>query len=70
MPAGRLRKDDTYAPGTLFRNVTDALEAMTKRAMEVNRGSRDGVAPTSVSANGARRARRNGRQKTKQRGDP
>ncbi len=58
MPAGRLHKDGTYATGTLFRKVTDALEAMTKRAMEVNRGSRDGVAPTSVAANGNRRAKR------------
>jgi predicted ATP-dependent protease len=57
VPAGKLRKDDTYPEGTVFRKVTDALEAMTKRAMEVNRGSRDGVAPTSVSPNGAGRDR-------------
>jgi predicted ATP-dependent protease len=50
--AGNVRKDGTYAAGTLFRKVTDALEAMTRRAMEVNRGSREAVAPTSVSANG------------------
>ncbi len=63
LPAGRLRKNGTYAEGTLFRKVTDTLEAMTQRAIEVNRGTRDGVAPTSVSPDGARRAGRNGRQK-------
>jgi predicted ATP-dependent protease len=68
VPAGKLRKDDTYAEGTVFRKVTDALEAMTKRAMEVNRGSRDGVAPTSVSPNGSGRDRtpaRGGRRSRK-----
>ena len=59
MPAGRLRKDGTYRPGTLFRQVTDALEAMTQRAMEVNRGiSRDGVSPTSVTPEASRASRR------------
>ena len=58
VPAGRLRKDGTYAPETLFRKVTDALEAMTKRAMEVNRGAREPVAPTSVAADGARKVER------------
>jgi predicted ATP-dependent protease len=58
VPAGRLRKDGTYAPETLFRKVTDALEAMTKRAMEVNRGAREPVAPTSVAADGAKRTER------------
>ena len=65
MAAGKLRKDCTYAEGTLFRKVTDTLEAMTQRAIEVNRGARDGVAPTSVSANGTRRARRDGREAQK-----
>ena len=65
MAAGKLRKDGTYAEGTLFRKVTDTLEAMTQRAIEVNRGARDGVAPTSVSANGTRRARRDGREAQK-----
>lgn len=58
MAAGKLRKDGTYADGTLFRKVTDTLEAMTKRAMEVNRGAREPVAPTSVAADGARKADR------------
>jgi hypothetical protein len=49
VPAGKLRKDGTYAEGTLFRKVTEALEAMTKRAMEVNRGGRGNVSPTSVA---------------------
>jgi predicted ATP-dependent protease len=39
MPAGKARKDGTYAEGTLFRKVTDALEAMTRRAIEVNRAA-------------------------------
>lgn len=56
-PAGKLRPDGVYPPGSVFRAVTDALEAMTKRAMEVNRGARDGVAPTSVSPDGAARER-------------
>ena len=34
MPAGRARKDGTYSEGTLFRRVTDSLEAMTRRAVE------------------------------------
>jgi len=77
MPAGKLRKDGSYPEGTLFRKVTDMLEELTKRAMEVNRGSREPLAPTSVSANGARddktakkgekppkRERRNGKRRT------
>ena len=56
VPAGRLRKDGTYPDGTMFRKVTDALAAMTKRAMEVNRGSRGDVAPTSVATDGAKPA--------------
>jgi predicted ATP-dependent protease len=56
-PAGKLRADGTYAPGTLFRKVTEALEAMTKRAMEVNRGTRETIAPTSVSPNGGKGAK-------------
>jgi predicted ATP-dependent protease len=39
MPAGKLRRDGTYPEGTLFRRVTDALEAMTRRAIEVNRAA-------------------------------
>jgi len=55
MPAGRLRKDGTYPPDTLFRKVTDALEEMTKRAMEVTRGAqRESVAPTSVTPEAAK----------------
>jgi lon-related putative ATP-dependent protease len=65
MPAGRQRKDGTYPPGTLFRKVTDMLEELTKRAMEVNRGAAAAVAPTSVSPEVSRRdrpaARRRGR---------
>jgi len=53
MPAGKQRADGTYPPNTFFRKVTDALETMTRRAIEVNRAARaDGVAPTSVSADG------------------
>jgi hypothetical protein len=39
VPAGKLRKDDTYPEGTIYRKVTDALEAMTRRAVEVNRAA-------------------------------
>ncbi len=50
VPAGKLRKDGTYAEGTLFRKVTDALETMTRRAVEVNRlASRDGARPEEAS---------------------
>jgi len=46
MPAGKLRKDNRYPEGTLFRRVTDALEAMTRRAVEVNRAAqRELMAP-------------------------
>jgi predicted ATP-dependent protease len=65
MPAGRMRKNGTYPENTIFRKVTDALEAMTRRAIEVNRAAqRDGVAPTSVSPEAEKRngrERRNGR---------
>ena len=53
MPAGRARKDGTYMDGTLFRRVTDALEAMTRRAVEVNRAAQRELV-------GAPNARRNG----------
>jgi lon-related putative ATP-dependent protease len=50
LPAGKPRRSGIYPEGTVFRRLTDALEAMTKRAIEVNRAAqRDGVAPTSVS---------------------
>jgi predicted ATP-dependent protease len=50
VPAGAARKNGAYPEGTIFRKVTDTLEAMTRRAIEVNRAAqRDGVAPTSVS---------------------
>lgn len=54
VPAGKIRKDGSYPEGTIFRKVTDMLEELTKRAMEVNRGTREPVAPTSASlpANG------------------
>ena len=52
--AGKPRKDGTYPEGTLYRKVTDMLEELTKRAMEVNRGTREPVAPTSATTNGAR----------------
>ena len=56
VPAGKPRRNGTYPEGTVFRRVTDALEAMTKRAIEVNRAAqRDGVAPTSVSPGAERR---------------
>lgn len=54
MPAGRPKKDGTYPEGTLYRKVTDMLEELTKRAMEVNRGAREPIAATSASPNGAR----------------
>ena len=68
--AGKLRKDGTYRDGTMFRKVTDALESMTNRAMEVNRGGRDAVAPTTVSANGARRDTPVAEEKKKRRAEP
>lgn len=49
MPAGRARKDGTYAEGTLFRRVTDALEAMTRRAVEVNRAAQRELVGTQHS---------------------
>jgi predicted ATP-dependent protease len=39
LPAGKLRKDGTYPEGTLFRLVTDRMEALTRRAIEVNRAA-------------------------------
>jgi predicted ATP-dependent protease len=39
MPAGKIRRDDSYPEGTMFRRVTDALEALTRRAIEVNRAA-------------------------------
>ncbi len=67
MPAGRLRKNETYPEDTLFRRVTDCLEAMTRRAIEVNRAAqRELVAPVAPAANGnssrkRREDRRNGK---------
>jgi predicted ATP-dependent protease len=56
MPAGKLRKDDTYPEGTIFRRVTDALEAMTRRGIEVNRAAqRELVGPTAPTAIAAKR---------------
>src|SRR5581483_10118568 len=56
MPAGKLRKNDTYPEGTLFRKVTDCLEAMTRRAIEVNRAAqRELMTPGSTSADGRKR---------------
>lgn len=57
VPAGRLRKNGTYAEGTLFRKVTDALEAMTKRAIEVNRAAagRDAIGPPAELPRAAKR---------------
>jgi predicted ATP-dependent protease len=49
VPAGRLRRDGTYAEGTVFRKVTDTLTAMTKRAIELNRAAmRDGAGPPAT----------------------
>ena len=51
MPAGKLRKNDTYSDGTFFRRVTDCLEAMTRRSIEVNRAAqKELVAPTTPAA--------------------
>jgi len=59
LPAGRLRKDGTYPEGTFFRRVTDTLESMTRRAIEVNRAAqRELMAPaTQPPAAAARRSR-------------
>ncbi len=54
VPAGKLKKDGSYPEGTVYRKVTDMLEELTKRAIEVNRGAREPVAQTSASPNGAR----------------
>ena len=63
MTAGNLRKDGTYTQGTFFRKVTDCLEAMTRRAIEVNRASqKELVAGTTTNA-------RNGNSRRKTRGD-
>jgi predicted ATP-dependent protease len=57
VPAGKLRKDDSYPEGTIFRKVTDALEAMTRRAIEVNRAAqRELVGPTTATPLAAKRA--------------
>ncbi len=51
LPAGRLRKDGTYPEGTLFRRVTDTLESLTRRAIEVNRAAqRELMAPVATPA--------------------
>ncbi len=52
--AGKLRKNGTYSAGTVFRRVVDALEAMTRRAVEANRAAqRDASgAEADPSANG------------------
>jgi predicted ATP-dependent protease len=73
LAAGKQRKDGSYPEGTIYRKVTDMLEELTKRAMEVNRGAREPVAPTSTSPDGGRsekkdekpspREKRNGRRK-------
>ncbi len=58
MPAGRVRKDGTYPEGTFYRKVTDALNAMTRRAIEVNRAAqRELVGPTTPSAVSAEKGR-------------
>ncbi len=69
IPAGRPRKDGTYADGTFFRKVTDCLEAMTRRAVEVNRAAqRELMAPTTASPDGARRRKDNGAGARRRRG--
>ena len=56
MPAGKLRKNDTYPDGTIFRRVTDALETMTRRAIEVNRAAqRELVGQTTAAPVSAKR---------------
>jgi predicted ATP-dependent protease len=58
MPAGKLKKNDTYSEGTFFRRVTDCLEAMTRRSIEVNRAAqKELVAPATpaASSNGRRK---------------
>ncbi len=56
MPAGKLRKNDTYPESTFFRKVTDCLEAMTRRAIEVNRAAqRELMAPAPANSTSNRR---------------
>ncbi len=51
MPAGKLRKDETYSEGTFFRRVTDCLDAMTRRSIEVNRAAqKELIAPQPAAA--------------------
>ncbi|MHB8375651.1 MAG: Lon protease family protein [Dehalococcoidia bacterium] len=67
--AGRPRKNGTYTDGTLFRKVTDCLEAMTRRAVEVNRAAqRELMAPATASPDGARRRKDNGAGARRRRG--
>jgi predicted ATP-dependent protease len=67
MPAGKARKDGNYPEGTLFRKVTDALEAMTRRAIEVNRAAQRELVGTNTSrrANGAENDDSRARQPSK-----
>lgn len=68
IPAGRMRRDGTYPDGTLFRKVTDTLEAMTKRAVEVNRAAqRDGLTPTVPADAPEPAGRKNGGRPRKRR---
>jgi predicted ATP-dependent protease len=53
MAAGKLGKNDRYPEGTIFRRVTDALEAMTRRGIEVNRAAqKELVSTVTTGGNG------------------
>ncbi len=54
LPAGKVKPNGAYPEGTVYRQVTDSLEALTRQAMELNRGARNGIVPTSASASTSR----------------
>jgi predicted ATP-dependent protease len=70
MPAGKLKKDGSFPEGTIFRKVTDMLEELTKRAIEVNRGAREPVAPTSASPDGSRNGKEAAKDKKAEKPKP
>jgi predicted ATP-dependent protease len=70
MPAGKLKKDGSFPEGTIFRKVTDMLEELTKRAIEVNRGAREPVAPTSASPYGSRNGKEAAKDKKAEKPKP
>jgi lon-related putative ATP-dependent protease len=73
LPAGKVRKDGTYPEGTLFRLVTDKMEALTRRAIEVNRAAQvELTRPAAIRPTAAAkrtRSRGNGAKPRKRRED-